>query len=486
MRLGTRKLLDRSFTATGLFSIALMAGALLLLLAPIAVRGVGAFVFRGTVEHRRLLLDKMQRGDAETLHAETAECRAARQVAYDCLRQYEAELLKGAPVQPPPTLTETERANLTSAERRTQREQRRQFDAYIEDLKTTRKAEFDALATTKQAVRGLLGPLPGDPASVLLHENYGQCRWDRAQVKAHNLLFVTTYDHSDPTQMGRVVETPRADSFEGTALAPLFPYVQQHLAEMLHPRWTFYWGFLFDDPIDSQTLGGIWPSILGTFYLTLGAMLIATPLGVIAAIYFIEYASGSRFVSFLRICVSTLAGVPSIVFGLFGLAFLINTVHVSHGKSVLAGSITLALLVLPTVIRAAEEAIRAVPHSYREAAMGLGAGKWRTVTTVVLPAALGGILTGTIISMGRAAGETAPIIFTAAVSVGATPSLLGLFSEPTQALPWSIYSLCSEHASADEIRHVQYGMVLTLVLLVLILNLVAIVLRARVSRKLRG
>ena len=157
----------------------------------------------------------------------------------------------------------------------------------------------------------------------------------------------------------------------------------------------------------------------------------------------------------------------------------------------LAGSLTLALLILPVVIRASEEAIRAVPRTYKEAALSLGAGKWRTICTVILPAALPGILTGIVISMGRAAGETAPIIFTAAVSVGEPLSLLKakfweVLSQPTPALPWNIYNLCTEHEAVDEIRHVQYGMVLTLVVLVLALNTVAIIMRARISKKLRG
>ena len=215
-------------------------------------------------------------------------------------------------------------------------------------------------------------------------------------------------------------------------------------------------------------------------------MLFAIPMGVIAAIYLCEYAREGRIISFLRICISTLAGVPSIVFGLFGLAFFLNTIHVSETKSVLAGSLTLSLLVLPTIIRASEEAILAVPRAYKEAAFGLGAGRWRTVLTVILPAALPGILTGIVISMGRAAGETAPIMFTAAVSVGAPLKLAETLSDSTQALPWGIYNLCTEHAEADEIQHVQYGMVLTLITIVLLLNLIAIMLRARISKKLRG
>ena len=188
----------------------------------------------------------------------------------------------------------------------------------------------------------------------------------------------------------------------------------------------------------------------------------------------------------LRSANSTLAGVPSIVFGMFGLAFFINTLKVSESKSVLAGALTLAIMILPTIIRAAEEAILAVPKTYREASLSLGSTKWNTIATVILPAALPGILTGGVISLGRAAGETAPIIFTAAVSVGSAIGLADVFSSPTPALSWNIYNLASEHEAASQIRHVQYGMVLSLVTIVLLLNLSAIVLRARISKKLKG
>jgi phosphate transport system permease protein len=209
-------------------------------------------------------------------------------------------------------------------------------------------------------------------------------------------------------------------------------------------------------------------------------------MGIIAAIYLVEYAKDTWFISVLRSCISTLAGVPSIVFGLFGLAFFINTVRVSESKSVLAGALTLGLLVLPTIIRASEEAIKSVPQAYKEASLGLGATRWYTIVTVILPAALPGILTGIVISMGRAAGETAPIIFTAAVSIGSVLAPWEVANNPTPALPWNIYNLCTEHEAVDEIRHVQFGMVFTLIMIVLILNLVAIAMRARMERKLRG
>jgi phosphate transport system permease protein len=321
---------------------------------------------------------------------------------------------------------------------------------------------------------------------VLAGKRYGQTRWDRALVKLNDVLMVETWDYSDPTKMGVKKPAPRAGQFKGTSLEPLFTYLPAHLGEMLQPRCTFYWRFLTDADIDSHFFGGIWGEMLGTIYLTVGAILFAVPMRIVAAVYLVEYAGTGRFISLLRTCISTLAGVPSIVFGLFGLAFFINTMHVSRSKSVLAGALTLALLVLPTIIRASEEAVRAVPNTYREAALSLGCSKWSTIVRVVLPAALPGIITGIIISMGRAAGETAPIIFTAAVSFGKPLALWQTFTEGSRALSWNIYNIATEHEAINEIRHVQYGMVMVLVLIVLALSLAAIVLRARISRKLRG
>jgi phosphate transport system permease protein len=443
MRLTTRKLLDGAFSVMGFFSVALMAVALALILGPICARGVGAFVFKETVEHRRFALEKLGRGNADKVKAEVELAEQARQPVYDMVQRYEAEI---------------------------------GFDF-------KRRRQLEEL---KSKLRRLLGPFPSDPQPVLLRERYGPTRWERAQARLQDFLYEVQYDYSDPTKPGKRMLLPRVDRYRGSTLEPLFSYVEEHLEEMLRPRWTIYWRFLTDEDYDAHMFGGIWPAVLGTLYLTLGAMLIAAPMGMIAAIYLAEYAGHGRFISLLRTCISTLAGVPSIVFGLFGLAFFINTVHVSDSKSVLAGSLTLALLILPTVIRASEEAIRAVPHAYREAAVSLGASRWRTVLTVILPAALPGVLTSIIISMGRAAGETAPIIFTAAVSLGRSLKPWETLSQPTPALPWNIYNLATEHEAVDEIRHVQFGMVLTLVVLVLILNLAAIILRARVMRKLRG
>jgi phosphate transport system permease protein len=448
MRLQSRKIMDRAFSGSGIFAILLMAGALVILLAPMFVRGAGAIFFTATVEHRRLMLEKFERGDRSALEAEIRDTHAAREPVYRMLAAFEKSL-ETAPAA-----------------------DRARYRTPLKEL--------------KKALHELLGPAPGDVRPMLMRDQYGQNRWDRARVKEERVLFREEWDYSDPTRSGLRVLKPRAEIFAGTPVQDLFVYVEKNLDRMLLPRRTVYWQFLTDESFDSHFFGGIWPELLGTFYLTLGAMLLAIPMGVVAAVYLTEYATETRLLGFLRTCISTLAGVPSIVFGLFGLAFFINTLNVSHSKSVLAGSMTLALMILPTIIRASEEAIRAVPNTFKEAALSLGAGRWHTVCTVILPAALPGILTGIVISMGRAAGETAPIIFTAAVSVGKPLSLWQTLSQPTPALSWNIYNLATEHEALEEVRHVQYGLVLVLVGLVLLLNLAAILLRARVARRMRA
>ena len=340
----------------------------------------------------------------------------------------------------------------------------------------------------KKGIAELLGPRDSQEKQEknLMRQKYGQPRWDMAlKILDEDILKINLVarDASGAETLKRV---DSLEYFKSGPVEKIVEYVRDNMDKMLRPNYTVYWGFFLDSPFDSNIFGGIYPMILGTFYLTMGAMLIAAPLGIIAAIYFSEYARQGKFIELLRACVGTLAGVPSIVFGLFGLAFLINTLKISDGKSVIAGCITLALLILPTIIRACEEALKAVPQSYREASLGLGAGKWKSICTVILPAALPAMFTGIIISMGRAAGETAPIIFTAATSTGAALGLGEIFSQPSPALPWNIYNICSEHEMAERVAHVQYGMVLTLIAIVLGLNLVAIYMRARLQRKLKS
>ena len=238
------------------------------------------------------------------------------------------------------------------------------------------------------------------------------------------------------------------------------------------------WTFLTQPPIDSMTKGGILPCIVGTLVLSLGAIFIALPIGVASAIYLQEYARPGRVVRVIRLGINNLAGVPSVVFGLFGLAFFV--VYLKMGVSILAGSLTLAAMTLPVIIGATEEALRGVPNTYREASLGLGATKWQTIYRVVLPAALPGILTGGILGLSRAAGETAPIMFTAAVFY--TPSLPTSIFDEVMALPYHIYVLATAGTDIEATRPLQYGTALVLIVLVLGLNLVAIIYRSRLRK----
>ncbi len=233
------------------------------------------------------------------------------------------------------------------------------------------------------------------------------------------------------------------------------------------------WTFLTQPPRDSMTKGGILPCIIGTFYLSLGAILVALPTGIASAIYLHEYARPGRMVRLIRIGINNLAGVPSIIFGLFGMAFFVVWLHM--GISLLAGALTLGLMTLPVVIGASEEALRAVPDTYREASLGIGATKWQTIYRVVLPAALPGILTGAILSISRAAGETAPIMFTAAVFY--TPSLPSSVFNEVMALPYHIYVLATAGTNIEVTRPLQYGTALVLIAIVVSFNLIAIIYR---------
>ena len=358
---------------------------------------------------------------------------------------------------------------------------KKHIDAVVSEL----DEQNAAYKTFKEGIVKLLGQpdIKSKDAVNLLRQKYGQTRMDMARSALEDSVLTISVKAKDSGGAEYIKRVKTAEFFKGTKVGEMAEYIEENFDAMLQPHMTAYWGFFFDEPFDSNIFGGIWPMILGTFYLTLGSMIIAAPLGIAASIYFSEYSKGGKSVEFLRICVGTLAGVPSIVFGLFGLAFLINTVKISEGKSVLAGCVTLALLILPTIIRSCEESLKAVPNSYREAALSLGANKWKAIRTVILPAALPSMLTGIIISMGRAAGETAPIIFTAATSTGAALAISEIFTQPTPAHTRNIYNICSEHEMAERVSHVQYGMVLTLIGIVLLLNAIAIVIRARLQNR---
>lgn len=241
------------------------------------------------------------------------------------------------------------------------------------------------------------------------------------------------------------------------------------------------WEFITKPPTHSMTKGGIMPAILGTIYLTLGAIAVGLPLGIASAIYLTEYARQGRIVRLIKVGINCLAGVPSVVFGLFGLGFFV--IFLKFGSSILSGSLTLGFLILPTIIGASEEALKAVPQTFREASLSLGVSKWQTTYRIVLPNALPGILTGSILGIGRAAGETAPIMFTAAAYF--TAKLPGSVFDEVMALPYHIYVLATAGTNIEATRPIQFGTVLVLVAVVLGIDLIAIVIRGFMRRNKR-
>lgn len=235
------------------------------------------------------------------------------------------------------------------------------------------------------------------------------------------------------------------------------------------------WDFITQPPVEAMTQGGIMPVIVGTIFLTLLCMIAVIPIGVTTAIFLAEYAKPGMLLNMVMMSIYTLAGIPSVVFGLFGLAVFVVVLNL--GMSLLAGSLTLAIMVLPYIISTSEEALKAVPYSFKEASLACGATKWQTIRKVILPTAMPGILTGSILGTAKVSGETAPIMFTAAAFF--TPGIPRSLFEPVMALPYHIYVLATAGTFIEETRPIQYGTALTLIFLVLGMNLLGIILRAR-------
>lgn len=241
------------------------------------------------------------------------------------------------------------------------------------------------------------------------------------------------------------------------------------------------WSFLTEFPTDGMTGGGIFPAIVGTLCLVAGSMLFAVPVGVMSAIYVNEYAPDNFVVKFIRIMTNNLSAIPSIVFGLFGMALFVNTLE--FGDSILAGSLTLGLLVLPVVIRTTEESLKAIPDTYRQASYALGASKLTTIRRIVLPMAMPNVVTGLILSIGRVSGETAPILFTCAAYF--LPKLPTSIFDQVMALPYHLYVLATSGTDIEAARPIAYGTALVLIMIVLAANLVAGLLRNHFNKKLR-
>jgi len=540
MRVKFRSIFDKAFTILTGLSAVLLTIVIVVILGPMIWRGLGAVVFKGTIEFRKMQLALYGRGNESDLKVETAEVESSRRFIYEIIDKFkqdiDTEVLKDRARQIYRQFGRELRYNNISGEQYRQlrsltRDIRDKFeDAFVsndrakirknleyilqyeedERLKNTVAADFFSLAAefqkaiekvdlekrqhyaksleeVEEIISHLFGPRPEQPLPALMMHRYGATRWDQAQALLDELLWAEQWVEQEPGKPLVKVKVRREGQFADTELEHLFGFVENNLHKMLKPRWTFYWQYFLDDNTPGHYFGGVGPEILGTLLLTFLSMLFAVPLGVISAACLVECASDNFAVRIIRMCINTLAGVPSIVFGLFGLAFFVLYFLPLFGAPskpcILAGSMTLAILTLPVMIRASEEAIRSVPQTYKEASLALGASKFRTFVTVTLPVALPGILTGIILSLSRVAGETAPILFTAAVALGPIPKSV---FDATRTLSYGSYDMAVGDRLAMMVPHKQYGMVMTLVMLILCLNALAIILRSRIFRKLKG
>lgn len=238
------------------------------------------------------------------------------------------------------------------------------------------------------------------------------------------------------------------------------------------------WEFIFSIPTKGMTEGGIYPAIAGTLLVTMITAVFSIPVGVAAAIYLTEYAKDNTLTKAIRASIRNLAGVPSIIYGLFGVALFVEAVGL--GSSVIASGLTLGLMTLPYIITSTEEALRSVPHGYREGALALGATKWETIQTVVLPSAIPGITTGSILGLSRAAGETAPILFTGVTFYLRFPP--DSLNTEFMALPYHLYILSTQHHAIEEVRPLAYGTALVLIILIILLNVIAFIIRYKYTK----
>lgn len=541
MRLRIRRFFDKLFTCLTVAVVVLIVLILLVILGPMIYKGASAVFFRGTVEFRKLQLARYNRGDQQQLNKEIAQTREVRKVVYEKINSFKqginTEQLEdkadeiydkyGKQIKNDEDVSREEYYKLRIESRKIRNrledafssdtneqanehleyvlnyEGREKFDGteaekfftFAEDFKQRISSiNLSDISDYKQQLKevedivaDLFGPRAGKPLPPLTMNRYGATRWDKVQTLLSDLKTAEKWEQVEPGKPLQKVEVPRKEIFAGTPLESLFDYIDKNIKAMFKPKFTFYWQYFIDDSTPGHYFGGVGPEILGTLLLTVTSMLFVIPLGVISAAYLAECASDNIIIRIIRMCINTLAGVPSIVFGLFGLAFfvlfLFPALNLQPQACILSASLTLAILTLPVMIRASEEAIRTVPTSYKQASLALGASRFRTFMTVTLPTALPGILTGVILSLGRVAGETAPILFTGAVAFGPSPNSL---FDPTPALSYASYDMAVGDRLATLVPHKQYGMVVTLIVLVLLMNLLSIILRSKIFKKLQG
>ena len=540
MKANLRIIIDKLFTSLTGLAVISMVIALFVILGPMLYRGLGAIAFRGTVEFRKMQLAEFHHGNTEKVKQESEATQKARQVVYDMIHKFrngiDVEELEGKVKD----INRTYGKELQQKDMpREQYQELRDFskeirdrliDAFSSDNKEQIKENVDfvlqyendkrfadsaaseyftiardfleasskidfakrdfyaaELADLEDIIQKLFGPAPGEDTPMLAQKRYGATRMDQANQLLHKLFWKEKWVKQENSVALKKVETSRPELFAGTELEPLFGYIKENINKLFNPKLTFYWRYFFDDSTPGHYFGGIGPEIFGTLLLTLLSMIFVIPFGVISAAYLTECTKEGPVVRIIRMCINTLAGVPSIVFGLFGMAFFVLFfIPLFGGPSqpcILAGSLTLAVLTLPVMIRSSEEAIRTVPQTYKEASLALGASKFITFVKVTLPAALPGILTGIILSLSRVAGETAPILFTAGIAIGPMPKSI---FQTTRTLSYGSWDMAVSDKLAAEVPHNQFGMVVTLVLLILCLNALAIILRSRVFKKLKG
>lgn len=540
MRYGIRQAFDKLFTVLTTASVCLMILVLIAVLGPMIAKGMTAVFFKSTVEYRRMQHDLYGRGSQESIEKQTAESNKYKQFVYDKIdgfakgidtrnlkdeakyiyREYKDQLRRNE-------IAGQEYSERTSNARQIQKDLQKAFDStdkkevvtlidglaqYKDDPRITgtvaekffaladdykkivenfdlgkREYYAEELAEVDRIVTELFGPRQTEPVPALIMDRYGLTRKDMAEDKLDELFWKDNWVKSDDGRTLVNDKISRQNVFAGTQLAEIFPYMQENFENIIAPKPAVYWQYFIDDSHSGHYFGGVGPEILGTLILTVLAMIFVFPLGVISAAYLVECADENIVIRIIRMCINTLAGVPSIVFGLFGLAFFVMVLLPAFGHEskpcILTASLTLAALALPVMIRASEEAIRSVPQAYKEASLGLGASQFTTFVKVTFPAALPGILTGVILSLSRIAGETAPILFTGAVAFGGIPQ--SIFSQ-TRTLSYGSYDIAVGDRIGMLVPHNQYGMVVTLVLLIICLNAIAIYFRAKIFRRLKG
>lgn len=433
----------------GRFALALACLMLLLPMIITLANGSRAVFFQATAEHRRLLFDRFRIGSEAVVIAEYTEREALLNPVYQAFRTFECDIQNH--IRP-------ERAFL--------------------------KAEADEL---ENRIRGVFGPFPGDTPSTLLSENYGETRFDRAKAALESICFKQEWVFENipgcVADSGRLIQTPRKVIFAGTPLEPIFDYLSEKETEILRPRFTFYPYFLTLPASGEHEFGGIFQEITGTLILAAGATVAAAVGGLLIAVCLTELPSGILQQT-IQFCIRSLAGVPAIIVALFGFLFFIFLLKLTPGKSLLAGTATLAFALLPSQAHSAAKTLSAIPGSCKMIAHCLGAGKWRVFRSITLPMALPGLLGNIFRGLAQASGAAIVLMLTVQVSMGMSLQREAFFTALPPTLPWSIYTLGAHHPHPGGVCHTGWGMSAVLILLVLLFKLISLGFQRKMAQQM--